>query len=91
MNPETYSCSIVGGFFKFRTILYLIILGVVGYYGWPVIEALIILLPIPDPKHMLEKLKSLISSSVQAVARSTKSGAAASGPGKKGPYARDFD
>jgi hypothetical protein len=92
LNPENYSCSIVGGFFRFRTFLYFIILGVVCYYGWPVIEALIILLPIPDPKNLIDKVKSLVSGSVQVVARSAKGvSGTTSGPGKKGPYARDFN
>jgi hypothetical protein len=59
-NPETVSCSIVGGFFRFKTIIYLLIVGLACYYGWPVIEALIIMLPIPDPKDVLQRLKTFI-------------------------------
>ena len=57
------------------------------YYGWPVIEAIIILLPIPDPKDIIAKIKSFVSGQIQAVSKK------ASGPSvaKKGPYARDFD
>lgn len=31
------------------------------YFGWPMIEALLIALPIPDPKDMKDKLKGMIS------------------------------
>jgi hypothetical protein len=27
------------------------------YYGWPIIEAIILILPIPDPKNSLEMVK----------------------------------
>ena len=60
MNPEAVSCSIVGGFFRLRSIIILAIIGAACYYGWPVIEAIIILLPIPDPKTALEKIKAFI-------------------------------
>lgn len=65
LNPETVSCSIVGGFFKLRTIIILAIIAAACYYGWPVIEAILILLPIPDPKTVLEKLKSFGQSALQ--------------------------
>jgi len=38
------------------------------YYGWPIIEALILVLPIPDPKDSLEKMKSIATSATGAVA-----------------------
>jgi len=38
------------------------------YYGWPIIEALILVLPIPDPKESLEKIKSIATSATGAVA-----------------------
>jgi len=35
----------------------LCVIGGLCYYGWPVIEAVLLLLPIPDPKDMKEKAK----------------------------------
>ena len=37
------------------------------YYGWPIIEAIILVLPIPDPKDSLEKIKSIASTATGAV------------------------
>jgi hypothetical protein len=87
LNPETYSCSLVGGFFTLRTFLYLAIIGLACYYGWPVIEALIIVLPIPDPKEIWAKVKSCLTGSVQSLSQTSRSASIA----KKGPYARDFN
>lgn len=39
----------------------LIIMGAIFYFGWPVIEALLIVLPIPDPKEYKDKLMSLFN------------------------------
>jgi hypothetical protein len=37
---------------------YLALIGACFYYGWPIIEAVILVLPIPDPKDQIEKVKS---------------------------------
>lgn len=34
------------------------ILAAVVYFGWPVIEAFLIILPIPDPSESADKIKS---------------------------------
>lgn len=40
----------------------IIILVIVAlYYGWPVIEAILLMLPIPDPKESIEKVKNMAS------------------------------
>ena len=39
----------------------LIILGAIFYYGWPIIEAVIIALPIPDPREGIDKIKGVFS------------------------------
>lgn len=31
------------------------VMGVLCYYGWPIIEAILLLLPIPDPSEMKDK------------------------------------
>lgn len=38
------------------------LLGVIFYYGWPILEAIILILPIPDPKHSIEFVKGLFGS-----------------------------
>jgi hypothetical protein len=37
------------------------------YYGWPIIEAVILVLPIPDPKDQIEKVKSVAGSAADFV------------------------
>jgi hypothetical protein len=45
------------GLISLRSLLSLVILGGIIYYGWPVVEAILIALPIPDPKEVIDKLK----------------------------------
>ena len=33
------------------------------YFGWPIIEAILIMLPIPDPKDIKDKIKGLVTRS----------------------------
>ena len=49
------------GFISLRSFVTLIILGAIFYFGWPIIEAVIIALPIPDPKEGVDKLKGIFS------------------------------
>ena len=46
---------------NFKTIVTVGIVVAVLYYGWPIIEALVLVLPIPDPKDLLDKVKALIA------------------------------
>ena len=49
-----YVSSIV----SFKTVV-LTLLGIAClYYGWPIIEAILLVLPIPDPKDSINKVKS---------------------------------
>jgi hypothetical protein len=55
LSPYRYQCSTsgyIGSFFTFRSMFMLCVIGALCYYGWPVIEAVLLLLPIPDPKDM---------------------------------------
>lgn len=61
LNPYVYSCSAIGGFFTLRNLLIVLIVVVCVYFGWPIIEAIIIMLPIPDPKELKEKISKLAS------------------------------
>jgi len=48
------------------------------YYGWPVIEAVLLLLPIPDPSEMKDKVKEYGNKALEMVnAGGSASGAAA--------------
>lgn len=47
--------------FNFKNILAAGIIVGVFYYGWPIIEAIILVLPIPDPKDLIDKIKGLIA------------------------------
>ena len=60
LSPYRYQCSTSGyiaSFFTFRSMFMLCVISGLCYYGWPVIEAVLLLLPIPDPKDMKEKAK----------------------------------
>ena len=64
LNPTVYSCSYSGmilGFLSLKSFLSLIIMGAIFYFGWPFIEALLIILPIPDPKEYKDKLMGLFT------------------------------
>lgn len=68
LNPQVYSCNYKGmilGFLSLKTFLSLIIMGAIFYFGWPFIEALLIVLPIPDPKEYKEKLIAFFARSTE--------------------------
>lgn len=44
---------------SWSTIIMIAIIGAICYYGWSFIEAILILLPIPDPKEGLNAIKHL--------------------------------
>ena len=52
LSPYRYPCSSYGFFgslFSFRGLITIAVVGAILYYGWPIIEAVLLLLPIPDP------------------------------------------
>jgi len=48
MSPKTIICTFV-------------FLGIL-YYGWPIFEAIILILPLPDPKSTVDNLRNLLTS-----------------------------
>jgi len=56
------------------------------YYGWPVIEAIILVLPLPDPKNSVDKVKSMAGSASNFVKDSISGGPGAARPGHGGDY-----
>jgi len=61
LNPVVYSCSPVS-IFNFKIILSIIIVAAILYFGWPLFEAVLIALPIPDPKDVKDKVKNMLKS-----------------------------
>lgn len=51
LEPPLYACNsgFASSFFSFRSLVMWGVLGAVLYFGWPIIEAILIVLPIPDP------------------------------------------
>lgn len=62
MSPYRYSCGYGGAFLTFSNFVKLAVLGAVLYFGWPIIEAVLIMLPIPDPAGAKDKVVGAASS-----------------------------
>ena len=64
LAPYRYKCS-MGGFLyrilNFTSLLTICALSAIIYYGWPIIEGIILVLPIPDPKRTKARLVGLCS------------------------------
>ena len=41
--------------FSVRGFFWIAVISAICYYGWPVIEAVLLLLPVPDPRDMKSK------------------------------------
>jgi hypothetical protein len=77
----------VGGVLSLKGLLTLALVGLALYFGWPVIEATLIILPIPDPADLSEKIKSWASSLRQAAfGGAQKAGASKKGAGYTGNF-----
>jgi len=61
------------------------------YYGWPIIEAVILVLPIPDPKDQIEKVKSVAGSAADFVQSTMSGGPAARPSGGHTDYSANLD
>jgi len=83
LSPQKIECN-MGGYlrslFSFKSILMWAVLGAVVYFGWPIIEAIIIVLPIPDPNGLKQPIVKFFSKFL-ALIKSLP--AAFTGPGKK--------
>jgi len=66
LNPAVYSCSYSGLLLshtlKARNLFFLAILIALCYYGYPYLEGIIILLPLPDPKDTWDNIKAIFVS-----------------------------
>lgn len=67
LEPKIVSCSAFGGWFNLKNAIIFVIIIVALYFGWPIIEAILIMLPIPDPKDIKEKVSGLVSKGQAAI------------------------
>jgi hypothetical protein len=59
---------------SFKTMMIMGVIGACVYYGWPIIEAIILVLPIPDPKDQIDRVKSAAGSAADFVSSQMSSG-----------------
>lgn len=70
LAPYRYQCTArgwLGSWLSFRGIFTLGLIGALLYYGWPVIEAVLLLLPIPDPSEMKDTVKGYGTKALEMV------------------------
>ena len=70
LDPVKKACTSYVWFsnlLNLKSIVTLAIIGAILYYGWPIIEAFIIVLPIPDPKNVIEQGKGIFANIVGTV------------------------
>jgi len=51
--------SSINSVISFKSIFLAGLIGAALYYGWPIIEAIILILPIPDPKGAVDGMKAI--------------------------------
>jgi len=64
LAPYRYKCSMGGFLFRvlnFTTLLAVCVFSAIIYYGWPIIEGVILVLPIPDPKRSKARIISIFT------------------------------
>jgi hypothetical protein len=90
LEPSKRACSSfiwLSSIFKSKAIIIVAVLAVALYYGWPIIEAVILVLPIPDPKNSLDTMRNAANSANELV-----SGALTSNNNRPpGDYSQNFD
>jgi len=67
LSPYRYNCNMGGMFrsmFSFKGIFMIAVLSAVCYLGWPIIEAVLLLTPIPDPTDLKNKAGSLATTAM---------------------------
>lgn len=65
LQPRVMTCGYTGllfGIASWKNVILLLVVAAILYYGWPLVEAIIVKLPIPDPKDMKEKFSGVIQS-----------------------------
>jgi len=89
MDPIKKACSSrawISSIISSNNLFYVLAIGALLYYGWPVIEAIYIVLPLPDPGRSLDKVKSLGRQATGMV-----TGAITSNNGSHGARSPDYE
>lgn len=63
LDPHRNPCTSMGWFFYFINLKSILVTGLilgVLYYGWPILEAIILILPLPDPKDAVDRLNFFV-------------------------------
>lgn len=92
LSPYRYQCNMGGVFrslFSFKGIFMIAILSAVCYLGWPIIEAILLLTPIPDPSDIKNKAGSLATTAMNH-AKNIPALLKGDGP-DRGKYQQNFD
>lgn len=92
LSPYRYKCnmgSYIGALFSFKGIFILGVIGVVCYFFWPMIEAIVLVAPIPDPTDLKNKAGGLASSAAGAL-KNVPGMFKSDGP-DRAAYAQNFD
>jgi len=69
-DPIKKACTkfgLIATYLQSKSIIVVLVLGAALYFGWPIIEAIILVLPIPDPKESIDRVKNAASSSMDMV------------------------
>lgn len=93
LDPVKKPCSgmaFVQSLFNLKTIGMIALLGAVFYYGWPILEAIMHILPISGPNINLDSVKN-VASSAQNFVSSTISSAAATSSQRPTGYSQNLD
>lgn len=75
LSPYRYQCSTFGSvtrIFSLRNLFLAALVGALLFYGWPIIEAVLLLLPIPDPQDIKEKMSGMKNKAMNMVKKGKK-------------------
>ena len=68
LAPYRYHCNLGGyfkGIFTFKGLFIITILTAVCYLGWPIIEAILLLTPIPDPADLKNQAGNYLTKAIE--------------------------
>ena len=85
LSPARYQCNLTGKLLSMKNFFMLAILSAVVYFGWPIIQTMIVLSPIPDPSD----IKNRASGMFNQIRSSFSSGDSHARPSKE--YVSNFD
>lgn len=95
LDPKKKACTSLVWFTSLigsKTLIFALLVGAALYYGWPIIEAIILVLPIPDPKDSIDRVKSAANNATDMVSGALASTRAPGGPANvPGDYSQNLD